>query len=202
MRFSINHKGQALTFVLSLLLIAGFWTGCGQEAMTSSPGPITYSGDNPPPFLTASGSAGITFVADDSDEWYCVAKAEIEDDGGIVAGSRYQLYFPEDALDDDEVITVFEHDPSVLDVQFGPHGVQFDRAVRLRIDYSGTNADPESDNYDGSTPAFFWFDDVNNQWVRLEGKSDTSRTFYFVYLSHFSRYAVAAIPPGDGTADW
>ena len=122
--------------------------------------------------------------------------------GGEVEGSRYELEFPAGAVNQAVAISIYERDPNILDMQFDPHGIQFNKAVELEIDYSGTNADPSSSNYDGSVPAFFWYDDVNDQWVQLEGKNDVGDREYKVMLSHFSRYAVAAIPPGDGTADW
>jgi hypothetical protein len=95
---------------------------------------------------------------------------------------------------DDATIEIWERDPNILDVQFGPHGINFDEEVELRLDYTGTNCDPDSPNYDGSIPSFFYFDPSLQLWVEIPGTDHASEKEYRVDLEHFSRYGLFGTP--------
>ena len=203
MRF--KNKTAAL---LPLLMIALVWAGCGEDALTPA-GTTGYTADNPPPVLTSSsartGALSPTAVGSGGSSWYTVAQGGVSYEGGEINGGRYELDFPAGAIPNGYkvLISVKEYDPDVLDIELGPHGIMFGEPVQLTIDYSGTNADPSSDNYDGSLPAMFWYNPDTGVWEELSGENELADREYTVALSHFSRYAVGGVrPPGDGTADW
>lgn len=183
----------ATLFVLGVVFLAG----CSSE-QTTAPEPREFFIDNPEvirapaavrPMLSPKGD-------DDSDSWTLVAEGEVEDDEStVIQGGRYTLHFPKGAVDDEIDVTVHQYDGGILDIELGPHGVQFDRPVMLTVDYSGTNADPDSPNYDGSFPVFYWYVPERDAWLAMFGRDDPSAKTYTVKLSHFSRYLL-------GTGDW
>ena len=170
------------------------FTGCASDKMA---GPQTQGGESSgtlPPALV-SPNAATPSVGLSSSGWYEIASAEVEpDDEKTVGGGRYGFYFPEGAVSQTTTITISEWDSHVLDVEFGPHGTQFNLPVTLEIDYSSTNADPDSDNYNGAIPAFYWFDQENDVWVEIQGDTDTENLIYTVELEHFSRYSLRGTP--------
>ena len=125
--------------------------------------------------------------------WYLIASAWVDRNlDKTVGGGRYELHFLQGSLAQGAQITIKEWDSHVLDVEFGPHGIQFGTPVKLRVDYSGTNADPNIAMYDGSRPAFFGFNEQTGTWEEIPGYDDRSQLKYFVELRHFSRYALGS----------
>jgi hypothetical protein len=101
-----------------------------------------------------------------------------------VIGHRWSLQFEKGSLPDDETITIKDHDPDILDVQFGPHGTKFGVPVTLTIDFQGTSCDPGTAEWDQREPVLYWLDETTNTWSvgpptgrarRTSSASSTSR---------------------------
>lgn len=204
MRFLTRSARLFSATTLGSALLILFAVGCGTQGVQAPDAVPVYTADNPPPILRAPGS-GLGILSGTSD-FYNVVTKEIDEDGGVIEGNRYTIVVPPNAVDDDVDFSISEWSPDVLDVEFGPHGISFNRSVRLMVDISGTNADAASMNYDAVQPTFYWFNDATGIWEALESKVayiDGKMTL-ITYLQHFSRYAVGGgpTPPGDGTADW
>ncbi|MGI9626372.1 MAG: hypothetical protein ACR2QM_06015 [Longimicrobiales bacterium] len=59
---------------------------------------------------------------------------EVEDDGGVVAVKPgIELVIPEDALDEETDITIVSRAGEDVAFEFGPHGLEFNRSVTVRI---------------------------------------------------------------------
>src|SRR5262245_31464319 len=114
------------------ILIAGtlLLAGCSRTLLTApeldpesthaSPAPATQVVIPPPPSLLSMGSLP---AADSLLNWVQVTQVLVAKDAQmLVTGHRYDLDFEKGSLPDDEVITIKDYDPNVLDVQFGPHG--------------------------------------------------------------------------------
>lgn len=193
----------AVPALMGLVLVALVWSGCGDQSLT--PNQAEYTSENPPPILSSAGSAGVLSTSSSglsSSEWYTVAEQKLgAGQAAAISGSRYSLRFYEGSTTSDALITIQERDPGSLDVQLGQHGLEFDNPVALGINFAGTNADPDSPNYDGSVPAFYWFNPKTDTWDEMSGYTNDKKWF-IVRLTHFSRYALGGKIPGDGTADW
>ena len=113
-----------------------------------------------------------------------------------VKGERYELHFARGSLAKDALITIQDYDHDVLDVELGPHGIQFGEPVLLSIDISGTAADPGSVWYDHREPVVYWLNEEADRWEVVPSRTDWSRKRVEVRLEHFSRYVVG------GKAGW
>lgn len=175
--------------VLLVLLVVG----CGPS--TLAPNAAADKQEFRP--LTSADSPG-GMVPNAQPVWYELASAEVKkNEKKTVGGGRYELSFPKNAMPYTVVVTISEWDSHVLDFQLGPHGIVFKGPVTLRINYSGTNADPGSNNYDGSVPELQYFNPVTGLWEEVPGFNDESQMKYYVELQHFSRYRLCS-----GKAGW
>lgn len=184
-RRQVNRPTGSWLLLLGILVSPMVATlGCGDVRTITSP--------EPQPTVLRSSHAMLAPAAESDTDWYLLASAEVkpEDEDKSVGGGRYELTFPLGAVRQTTVITISEWDSHVLECEFGPHGIAFDQPVTLRIDYSGTNADPSSSNYDGSLPEFRWLNPETNLWEVLAGTDDPEELEYYVQLTHFSRYAL------------
>lgn len=163
--------------------------GCGQMGDPVRP---LDSGDN-------GSNTTLQSVALDAGIWNVVASATISPTSrAVLQGSRYTLTFKRMSVRTPRVITIYERDAGIVDVELGPEGTMFYKSVTLTIDYEGTAYDPSQPNYTGSRPKLYWFNPTNRSWVLVPGGTDDARHHtYTVKLQHFSRYAM-----GDGTTGW
>ena len=177
--------------LMALVMVA--FTGCSTDTNMAAPeGPLTFApGDVP--FVHGTAEQGASLG--NSGTWQLIASQLVQP--GVqtdVEADRFKLDFDTGSLSQAETIEIWNRDPNTIDVQFGPHGTNFGVPVELTIDFSGTNCDPDSPNYDGSTAKFFYFDPALELWVEIAGVSETADKEYIVVLEHFSRYALFGTP--------
>ncbi|NIO29209.1 MAG: hypothetical protein GTO29_11725 [Candidatus Latescibacteria bacterium] len=103
--------------------------------------------------------------------------------GGSVSNAWITLDFPAGALDKDTEISINMPEPDKLIVELGPHGIQFNRPVELRINLNGTNAEGMADN-----AYLLWFNDDMGWWEKLDTASEDPNSFK-AHLTHFSKYS-------------
>ena len=119
-----------------------------------------------------------------------------------LAGGRYELAFPVGAVGHTTHVKLTAPDSSKILFELEPHGSEFAVPVVLTIDYRGTNADPDSPNYDGSMPVLYWFDDRAAAWVEVRGVSDVGDKRHIVQLDHFSTYSLSGRAKVGGKGGW
>lgn len=189
----------AFVFLIVLAIIAG---GCGQDSPLSpsldaggrAP-ESTYTRQSPPPFVRTSrtlGSVGpIGSLIQDVVDWVVVATTWVGADvDKVVTGSRYKLHFVPGSLETGAQVVIKEKTPDRLEFELGPHGIEFGEPVVLTIDFSGTNADTTSANYDGGgPPELYWYNPGTEVWERIPGKVEGTK--YVAELQHFSLYGLA-----------
>jgi hypothetical protein len=199
-----RHRTLLFGIALGAILIA--LVGCSHtELPTESSSPLYPAGASIP-FLSAVEHPSRSLLRPESDpalSWNVVAQATVkpEDKNKSVKGSRYELIFPLGSVQQPVQITISELTPNTLELQLGEHGLVFQKPVMLRIDYSGTNADPGSKLYDGSKPEFYWFNPVSLQWEKIPGADDPKAKKYTIQLWHFSLYGLIG-DLTEGTANW
>ncbi len=116
----------------------------------------------------------------------------IGDDGGTISvGDEVhgisKLVFPEDAVDDDVLITFSMESTDLLEVQFSPHGITFDEPVRLELSYK--DADLTGVNEDDLK--IYYYNENTGVWELVGDQVDKTKKVVVGYTNHFSRYAVA-----------
>ncbi len=116
----------------------------------------------------------------------------IDDDGGTISiGDEVhgisKLVFPEDAVDDDVLITFSWESSDLLVAQFSPHGITFDQPVRLELSYK--DADLTGVNEDGLK--IYYYNENTGVWEIVGDQVDKTKKVVVGYTNHFSRYAVA-----------
>jgi hypothetical protein len=171
--------------------------GCTGEPSVS-PNATVYTADNPPPILHAPaqdlpGTMGLL-------DWLLVGKGLVLPGLSTrVAGGREELRFYPGSVSLAVLVTIHEADPSQVHFQLGPHGLLFGTPALLNISYRGTNADPLSSNYDGSSPALYYLN-PNGIWEVVPGTNDAVNRIYSARLPHFSTYALGGA--SHGNAEW
>jgi hypothetical protein len=193
----------------ALLLVAG----CGRSTLAPEPA-LESQGSTQSAGVTGSSGGGagrggvvsapvplavgtLVPVVDPTPEWYELANHDVE--AGVtrsVSGGRWELIFRPGSVGNTTEVSISCWDDKVLECELGPHGTQFGAPVELRIRYDDTRADPTCSDFDGTQPAFFWFDDARGVWVELPGVDDRQQKTYVVQLTHFSRYVLG------GKAGW
>jgi hypothetical protein len=206
MRSHIPLRPSSLWKLAVLACATTVWSGCGR--LPTDPGSGSNGVVEDPQFLTAPDRSTLGFGARTKSDAppQIIAQQWVErGQPADVSGGRYSLHFyPGSIVDRDGAdVTIAEWSPSVLQVELGPHGIPFGVPVLITIDYSGTNADPSSSNYDGSTPCLLWFNEPMNRWEQVPGTDDPDKRKYKAKLAHFSRYAVVtSTKKKPGTAEW
>ena len=206
MRFKNLRFKSRLSIVLGLAIAAMTWSGCGQEGVLSSditePNfvPLVQDGGS----LGTRGSAGVMSTATHtSPVWFVVAEGLArKNKTSVIQSEQCKLTFFPGAVSKTTQVKIKMYDLNVLEFEFLPDGVPFGTPVRVNVSYAGTNADPDSPNYDGSSPAFFWDNPETGLWEEVLGENNTTTKTYTAFVEHFSRYTLGKKVPGDGTADW
>ena len=205
MSVRFHMTSRAALLIAGLCLVAG----CSRSLLTA-PAPQHASGPGlestsappaetlaPPPPSQLGVSIRTLPAADTLITWVPVISTFVRaDEQKQVVGHRWSLQFEKGSLPDDETITIKDHDPNILDVQFGPHGTKFGVPVTLTIDFQGTAADPGAAEWDQREPVLYWLDETTNTWVEVPGHTDWARKQHVVRLEHFSRYVLG------GKAGW
>ena len=109
---------------------------------------------------------------------------EIGETGGTVGTSNATLYFPPNAVNGNEMITM-EMDPdNDLIVECGPHGLQFNEQVMLYLNLEGTNYEGRAHLVD-----ILWLDESTGKWMLIEQLPDLDENHPGALLDHFSKYS-------------
>lgn len=112
-----------------------------------------------------------------------------------VSGERYRMRFYPGSLGRD-IEFVLSARSGTLRFELEPHRERFRIPVELTIDYKGTNADPQSSNYDGTVPLLYYYNEYTLVWETVPGIIDTGDCKYKARLPHFSNYVLG------GRAGW
>ncbi len=193
--------------VTPVLLMLSVLAGCARvspvaPSPSSEPAPVVLHDDTAPPpsrlFVPAPDSTGADWQGGQvTASWYRICEMIVRADRvEVVKGKRYELTFAKGSLHSDTTCTIQEYDPDVLDVQLGPHGIQFGEPVTLSIDFRDTAADPHSAIADGSEPVLWWWNEAQQRWEAIPGRTDWAARRHIVRLAHFSRYVLG------GKAGW
>lgn len=113
------------------------------------------------------------------------------DVGGVVSCGRFQVEIPAGALSEDTEINIIKPDPELVMCELEPHGIQFNKPVTLRIDYSGTVAD----GAESITPdlGVYWYDDDDGRWYVVGREINVESSTMEAHLGHFSKYGSGAV---------
>ncbi len=97
------------------------------------------------------------------------------------------VIIPGGALSQDEVISVTALAGEYVNFEFGPHGTQFNEAIRVKVATADTNAQKRQD-----LVALYWIYDANgNPVVQEELPATVGRKKIEFRPDHFSGYAIA-----------
>ena len=97
---------------------------------------------------------------------------------------EHQLVIPAGALAQEELIVAEAPTSSLVDLSFGPHGLQFGRSARLTLSYKGCVRPTSSD----LMVAYIQGNQILELPPSLDRKADDEVD---AEIDHFSRYAVA-----------
>ena len=210
----MHIPAKPLACVLALLATTLIAAGCSRSLVTApakfSPSTVAFPMEPvgppdatsiappPPSQLTVLGGTVPTLpLAKSLLSWAKICDVLVrKGEDRLVSASHYELHFHDGSLATDTTVTIQEHDPGVLDVQLGPHGVQIGTSVELSVDFAGTAADPGSVIYDHSEPVLYWLNERTNAWEEVPGRTDWASKKHIVELRHFSRYVLG------GKAGW
>jgi hypothetical protein len=114
-----------------------------------------------------------------------------------VSASRYTVMITKGAYQKAFKLAMYELSPSRIDVNLEPDGIEFDGAVYMSIDYSGSRFDPDAPNYAGVTPCAGRWDPVEGLWKEHPGSIDENSKTVTLPLYGFSRYGLIVAPNDD-----
>ena len=116
---------------------------------------------------------------------YQADAAIIGPDGGTLHVGQHELVIPKGALDHEELISGVAPTSSLVDVEFEPSGLQFQRPALLRLSYKGCVRPPIPEllvAYLGQDNKLLELPPSRD--MRLDGDVEAD-------IGHFSRYAIA-----------
>ncbi|UCG50422.1 MAG: hypothetical protein JSW58_09410 [Candidatus Latescibacterota bacterium] len=166
-------KSIALLACLTLLLAA---LGCTDSVMA----PVEEEDVN-----TELGFNGISSAPEEDPGLMAGKKGSMvsAERGGRVSNGRVTLEFPPGALDEDTFITMEMVDKSNLVVEFGPHGIDFNRPVAMSMKLKDTPAE------DYENAVIKWFNPATNEWEEIENLPPERPKEAKALIRHFSKYA-------------
>ncbi len=167
--------------------------------MTLEPGQVTFAHA---PSAVGKASLSNPFGGD----WYMIGMLPVSN--GVAASgnfSRYSIDVPAGQADFGANLTVYERAEDICDLRVDGSGLS--RAITITIDYAGTNVDPDSPNYDGSSPTFYSYDDVSGLWLYVEGSQNAATKTYEVEVGGGGGGSSSAAAKAGryalfGTGDW
>ena len=109
------------------------------------------------------------------------------DVGGVVSWGRFRVDIPAGALSEDTEIKISRPNPQLVMCELEPHGIQFNKPVTLRIDYSGTYAADK----EASMPSLgvYWYNEDSGTWEVIGLQVSARSNKVEASLEHFSDYA-------------
>jgi hypothetical protein len=196
---SVHPKLSALLkAVLGVCVVAATWGGCGRAPNSvATLADALYADYSPPPALRSSAGAQLSHGEEvGQGGWQTVIDKEIDKGKDkTVAGGRYTVRFFKQSLSHDIDFKLRER-PGTIHFELSPDGQVFGNPVELTINYSGTNADPSSPNYDSTTPVLYVYNATTRFWEPLPGWNNTAQRIYTARLPHFCLWILS------GKAGW
>lgn len=121
-------------------------------------------------------------------------------DGGVIKlsgkGYEYKMTFPPGALDEDTDININvpDVDAAHIQIEFSPHGLQFNVPVELKFEVQHALVIGDID--DESLDVYYFNEDTGeleaqNSSIKFFGKHVQSKS----YLNHFSQYSLGGYGP-------
>ena len=181
-----NYRSIALR-TLAAGIVSVALVGCS-ESITS---PET-SGFSP-------AAAAVSASSGDLSGWTLIAESNVPVGRmTTVTGGRYTVMVTKGAYQKAFKLAMYEIDPNRIDVNLEPDGIEFDGAVYMSIDYSGTRFDPAAPNYAGVEPCAGRWDPASGQWQEHPGSIDVNAKTVTMPLYGFSRYGLIVAPNTQG----
>jgi hypothetical protein len=107
-------------------------------------------------------------------------------EGGYLKVLDVELFFPEKALNDNQLIFIDIPDIVVFENNFGTHGLVFNEPVKVIMSYR----DADLSGVKEETITIAWQNDRTGGWEPVECQLDTVNKTVTAYLNHFSAYAL------------
>jgi hypothetical protein len=104
-------------------------------------------------------------------------------EGGVISNGRVTLEFPPYALDEDTEISIEMETDGTLGVELGPHGIQFNRPVTMKMDLTGTTAEGLAE-----ASGTLWFNEDQGWWETMPKAETSDPNALTATLEHFSKY--------------
>lgn len=191
-------KNRPLAYTLGLLFMAGaagLLTGCGDMATgpgsTDDPVVVHNTGNGKDASGTSNGGVTQTglirtllnVVEETTTEVVSVAGGVVD---VVVSTGETKLVVPSEALDEAVAIEMSVTQTEsrgryYTEYEFGPHGLEFNKATTLRLPLPYAN---------GTWVALRWFNPDTNQWELQERKQVRNGRVEFS-LYHFSKYGIS-----------
>lgn len=111
------------------------------------------------------------------------------DVGGVVSWGRFSVDIPAGALSEDTEISISRPNSQLVMCELEPHGIQFNKPVKLQINYGGTYADDKETGL--ASFGIYWLNDSTGIWEMVGQKVDAQSNKVEADLEHFSGYATA-----------
>ena len=105
--------------------------------------------------------------------------------GGTIRVGPHSLFIPENALSQRTMITATAPSGSLVEVEFEPHGLKFERKTTLTMSYRDCGL------LKGVLPQIVYADDKNNILEQLLSVVDLFRRTVSAKTDHFSSYILA-----------
>ena len=104
--------------------------------------------------------------------------------GGSVTCGLVTLVIPPGALSEDTEITIEIENPAILVADFGPDGLEFNTAVVMRWDLTGTSAEGEAQSTES-----LYFNETTQLWEEVNMLSPPDANTTETEIEHFSKYS-------------
>jgi len=173
----VSSKTFALLALITLLLSS---FGCRMgDVMEPEPTPEQFITD-PDAILILSTPKNPNVIQKAGAVSQFVSAAE----GGVVFNDYVMLEFPPGALSEDTEITIGMPEEGKLIVEFGPHGLQFNKPVVMTFDLSNTSANGMADQ-----TSTIWYNEDCGWWEPIEKANSSDENSASSVLMHFSKYS-------------
>jgi len=116
----------------------------------------------------------------------------IDDDGGSIwlgdsLSGKSGLVFPDDALNDDRLIRFYWESEGLLQADFAPEGLNFNRPVYIRLSYLEADLNGINQN----RLKIYYYNPQTSHWEVIPNSTvHVAEKYVDGYIDHFSRYAI------------
>ena len=189
---------KVVKLLLTALSLAVFTTACADGPMAPEMGDVELTaafgkGDKGGPPKDGGGSDGGTTANLTNVQWITPLAQDITVSQLCETNKQCSLHIPEvntyltvpvGALTDPTVITMTALAGTDVNFVFGPHGMQFNEPVKIKVDQTNTSVSGKVDIW-----VNYWVDDPSNVVETFGGK--VFRGHILFETTHFSGYAIA-----------